>query len=86
VAASSTTVTGPLPAPSKPVDTLVVASGPGSFAAAQSETLVHWIAVRARQVGRVAAVCSGAFLLGAAGLLKGRRAVTHWDWCGRLAP
>ena len=30
-------------------------------------------------------MCTGAFLLGAAGLLKGRRAVTHWDWCGKLA-
>lgn len=75
----------PLPGPSKPVDTLVVTGGPGTFAAAQSETLVKWIADRARQAKRVASVCTGAFLLGAAGLLKGRRAVTHWDWCDKLA-
>jgi transcriptional regulator GlxA family with amidase domain len=75
----------PLPGPSKPVDTLVVAGGPGTFAAAQSEPLVRWIAVRARQARRAASVCTGAFLLGAAGLLEGRRTVTHWDWCGELA-
>jgi transcriptional regulator GlxA family with amidase domain len=78
-------VVDPLPGPSKPVDTLVVAGGPGTFAAAQSETLVHWIAVRARRARRVASVCTGAFLLGAAGLLEGRHAVTHWGWCSRLA-
>ena len=66
----------PLPGRSKPVDTLVVTGGPGSFAAVQSETLVKWIAGRAPQAGRVASVCAGAFLRGAAGLLKGRRAVT----------
>ena len=33
---------------------------------------------------RVASVCTGAFLLGAAGLLDGRRAVTHWSRCAEL--
>jgi transcriptional regulator GlxA family with amidase domain len=33
----------------------------------------------------VASVCTGAFLLGAAGALDGRRAVTHWSYCAELA-
>ena len=51
----------------------------------KSETLINWISARAPQARRVASVCTAAFLLGAAGLLKGRRAVTHWDWCGKLS-
>jgi transcriptional regulator GlxA family with amidase domain len=47
--------------------------------------LLRWLVVRARTARRVASVCTGAFLLGAAGLLDGKRAVTHWADCERLA-
>ena len=52
-----------------------------SPAARWSMQLQRWPAVRARVVG----VCSGAFLLAAAGLLAGRRATTHWARARRLA-
>ena len=67
-----------------PVDTLVVAGGSGmDEAVADSELLaqIRRLAVDAR---RVTSVCSGAFLLAAAGLLQGRRATTHWADCGQL--
>ncbi|MGX5801117.1 GlxA family transcriptional regulator [Bradyrhizobium sp. Arg314] len=67
------------------LDTLLVAGGQGVEAAAANPALVDWLRRRATQSRRVASVCTGAFLLAAAGLLDGRRAVTHWKDCARLA-
>ncbi|MFF7241746.1 DJ-1/PfpI family protein [Streptomyces collinus] len=39
----------------------------------------------ATRAGRIASVCSGAFILGASGLLDGKRATTHWKIAGELA-
>jgi transcriptional regulator GlxA family with amidase domain len=77
--------TQPLPDDTEAIDTLVVAGGQGVLAAADDAVLVDWLRGRAERCRRVASVCTGAFLLGAAGLLDGRRAVTHWDYCERLA-
>jgi transcriptional regulator GlxA family with amidase domain len=60
------------------IDTLVVPGGPGYPAAENDEVLIGWLRSAARRSRRVASVCSGAFLLAAAGLLDGRRATTHW--------
>ncbi|MGW7353229.1 DJ-1/PfpI family protein [Streptomyces sp. NPDC054784] len=49
-----------------------------TLAALADEALVGWIRRTARTAGTVASVCSGSLLLGAAGLLEGRRATTHW--------
>jgi transcriptional regulator GlxA family with amidase domain len=75
----------PLPGPETSVDTLVVAGGQGVMRAAEDREVVGWVREHAAVARRVASVCTGAFLLGAAGLLDGRRAVTHWEYCERLA-
>lgn len=67
------------------IDTLVVAGGHGSRAAAADEGTLAWIAASSRGARRTASVCTGAFLLAAAGLLDGRRATTHWAAASELA-
>lgn len=66
------------------IDTLVVAGGPGTRTAAVDRALVDWVAEAAARSRRVTSVCTGAFLLARAGLLDGRRATTHWEWCDEL--
>jgi transcriptional regulator GlxA family with amidase domain len=66
------------------IDTIVVPGGPGVHAAAADERLVGWLRANARRIRRVCGACTGAFVLAAAGLLKGRRAVTHWGSCDLL--
>ncbi len=68
-----------------PIDTLVVAGGDGTADAVGDAALVDWIRDAAGRSRRVTSVCSGAFLLAAAGLLAGRRATTHWRVCDLLA-
>jgi transcriptional regulator GlxA family with amidase domain len=60
------------------VDTLVVAGGGGVDAARHDPVLVGWIAAAGAGARRVTSVCSGVFLLAAAGLVTGRRVTTHW--------
>lgn len=67
------------------IDTLMVAGGLGVDRWVKDESLVRWVRAAAGRSRRIASVCSGAFLLAAAGLLEGRRATTHWDACGQLA-
>lgn len=65
-----------------PLDLLVVPGGEGVAQAALS--LAKDLRRLAKRTDRVVGVCGGAFLLGAAGLLDGRRAVTHWAGCELL--
>lgn len=60
------------------IDTLVVAGGRGVDEARLDCALTGWIAEAAAGARRVASVCSGVFLLAAAGILGRHRVTTHW--------
>ncbi|WP_439572136.1 GlxA family transcriptional regulator [Phreatobacter sp.] len=66
------------------VDTLVVVGGPGVHEAARQPQLVQWLSDNASRARRLCSVCTGAFVLASAGLLKQRKVVTHWGSCQLL--
>jgi transcriptional regulator GlxA family with amidase domain len=72
-----------------PLDILVVPGGWGTRREIGNRRLLTWIAERAKEVETLTSVCTGAMLLGQAGLLDGRRATTHWrslDWMRQSFP
>lgn len=61
-----------------PLDVLHVPGGFGQEALMDDEEVLTWIRRQAAGGCRIFSVCTGALILGAAGLLRGRRATTHW--------
>lgn len=66
------------------IDVLVVAGGAGHRAAMQNVELLSWIAGRAKEAEIVASVCSGSFILAAAGVLHDQPATAAWMAIDRL--
>jgi transcriptional regulator GlxA family with amidase domain len=67
------------------IDTLVVAGGSGVDAARNDSALVDWVGLAGAAARRVTSVCSGVFLLAAAGLASGKRVTSHWSRATQLA-
>lgn len=60
------------------LEVLVVPGGPGQLALMKHALLLDYIRESAKTASWVCSVCTGALLLAQAGLLRGRRATTHW--------
>ncbi|WAC46611.1 GlxA family transcriptional regulator [Pseudomonas sp. SL4(2022)] len=69
---------------SGPYDVLLVPGGPSAYKEVYPR-LECWLRRVACEVGCLASICTGAFILGQAGLLDGRRVTTHWNYTERLA-
>lgn len=70
--------------PALELDTLICAGGKGSRGFSSTDRFIAEIAEAAHHCKRVVSVCTGAYLLAAAGLLDGRRVATHWGACADL--
>jgi len=60
------------------LDLLLVPGGAGVNKVMEDETVLAFVREQAARARLIFSVCTGALVLGAAGLLKGRRATTHW--------
>lgn len=60
------------------LDILHVPGGRGQEALMEDEEVLGWLRVQASGARKVLSVCTGALLCGAAGLIRGKRATTHW--------
>ena len=61
-----------------PLDVICIPGGGGVNALLEDRAVIDFVRDRAEKARYVTSVCSGAIVLGAAGLLKSKRATTHW--------
>ena len=67
------------------LDVLCIPGGFGVDAAMEDAAIIEFVQRQAAQARYVTSVCTGVFILGAAGVLAGRRATTHWRYHDCLA-
>ena len=67
------------------LDALFVGGGPGQIGLMDNPETLGFLASRGSRAGYVTSVCSGSLLLGAAGLLRGYKATSHWSCRDALA-
>ncbi len=60
------------------LDVIVVPGGWGTRAEMKNPVLIGWLTERSVRTKVISSVCTGALLLGQAGLLRGKQATTHW--------
>ena len=61
-----------------PLDVVCVPGGPGVNALMEDPEILDWLRQQAEHARYVSSVCTGSLVLGAAGLLRGKRATSHW--------
>ena len=66
------------------LDVLLIAGGMGTRREVKNEKLLAWIASAARDCRWVTSVCTGSYLLAAAGPARGKRVTTHWAFVEQL--
>jgi cyclohexyl-isocyanide hydratase len=68
------------------LDVICVPGGAGVLDLMDDEVVLSFLRTQAETATFVGSICTGALVLGAAGLLRGKKATTHWAWTDLLAP
>ena len=67
------------------LDIICIPGGPGQINLMEDEEVLSFIRAQSKQAKLVTSVCTGSLVLGAAGLLEGYKATTHWASLDQLA-
>jgi cyclohexyl-isocyanide hydratase len=68
------------------LDVICVPGGAGVLDLMDDPEVLSFLRTRAEEATFVGSICTGSLVLGAAGLLRGRKATTHWAWTDLLVP